>query len=113
MMTMPFGRHKGRPVAKLPSDYLVWLAGREDLRDPLRTAVLGELWQRIGIQPPPPPREIPPDLAAVAEEIITAGLRALACVHHPDAGGSDETMAAVNLAAEALRDHVREVAGAA
>jgi hypothetical protein len=40
------------------------------------------------------------------EEIITAGVRWLSKRHHPDAGGSEDKMAAINAAADALRRRV-------
>jgi hypothetical protein len=38
-LLMPFGKHKGLPVAELPVDYLGFLAGLDNLREPLRSAV--------------------------------------------------------------------------
>ena len=43
MIRMPFGRYRGRPIIDVPMDYLAWLAGNVELREPLRTAVLTRL----------------------------------------------------------------------
>ncbi len=44
---MPFGRHRGCPIARLPDHYLRWLSGLE-LRPWLRAAVDAELRARAG-----------------------------------------------------------------
>jgi hypothetical protein len=36
---MPFGKHRGKPVAELPLGYLRWLVDNVDLREPLLSAV--------------------------------------------------------------------------
>ena len=51
METMPFGKHKGEPVAGLPSPYLVWLAGLDNLGPPLRKAVVAEIGFRLASVP--------------------------------------------------------------
>jgi hypothetical protein len=43
---MPFGKYKGTPLSAVPDDYLLWLAAREDLRDPLCSAIAHELQTR-------------------------------------------------------------------
>jgi hypothetical protein len=40
---MPFGKYRGLPLAHIPSEYLTWLSGFDDLRDPLKVAVAEEL----------------------------------------------------------------------
>lgn len=103
---MPFGKFRGVLLADLPDDYLTWLKGL-DLREPLRTAVETE-WStrhtRLGAT------QIDPEVRPMAEELLTAGYRNLAQRHHPDHGGSTQTMTLVNLAAEALRKLLREAA---
>lgn len=44
---MPFGKYKGSLLKDLPSDYLLWLGTRDDLRQPLLGAVLREMGRRI------------------------------------------------------------------
>jgi Putative quorum-sensing-regulated virulence factor len=105
---MPFGRYRGWPLDELPDDYLGWLFGLDDLREPLRSAVEGEWQARFGFAAAlvPLPREAVP----VADELVTAGYRALTRQHHPDAGGDHRTMTLVNAAAEWLRRQVRSAA---
>lgn len=44
---MPFGKHRGTPLAALPSEYLLWLGCLDDLRPPLLTHVLHEMGRRL------------------------------------------------------------------
>lgn len=45
-MRMPFGKFKGLELADLPDEYLDWLMGLVDLRDPLRMGVEQEAQRR-------------------------------------------------------------------
>jgi len=60
-MNMPFGRHKGTALAELPFDYLRWLVSLDDLREPLRSAVLDELEGRCHVVRSPLPGVPIPD----------------------------------------------------
>ena len=40
---MPFGKHKGVPLREIDDAYLLWLAGRSGLREPLRTYLRWEI----------------------------------------------------------------------
>lgn len=100
-LKMPFGKYKGLNVEVLPSHYLTWLAGLSDLREPLRSAVWAE-WRKRQIVAEPA-KALSSDVQRMAEEIVSAGYRRLAQVHHPDHGGDGELMTCLNLAAEALR----------
>lgn len=44
---MPFGKHRGTPLAELPSEYLLWLGCLDDLRQPLLKHVLHEMGRRL------------------------------------------------------------------
>lgn len=112
---MPFGRHRGQPLDEIDDGYLRWLVTIE-LRDWLRAAVEEELEARAGgssrrrqrQSPPPPTATVPVALRSTADELVTAGLRALTRKYHPDVtGGAHDRMVAANLAAEALRRVVR------
>jgi hypothetical protein len=103
-MKMPFGKHKGEPLAALPDGYLDWLV-TIDLRPRLRAAVWNEIRRREDAAAGraqgsssltcPEPR--------VARELVGAGLRSLARRYHPDAGGSHEDMIRVTACADWLR----------
>lgn len=105
-MRMPFGRYKGAALADLPDDYLAWLTGL-DLREPLKTGVATERRRRTA----PPSRDLPsmaPEVKTMALELVTVGYRRLAQTYHPDHdGGSNQTMTALNLAMEGLREWLR------
>lgn len=46
-MKMPFGKHKGTNVDKIPKDYLQWLLKECDLYTPLKTAVEEAFYPKI------------------------------------------------------------------
>jgi CHASE2 domain-containing sensor protein len=43
---MPFGKYRGRALMEIDEGYLIWLAGLEDLREPLKTYLARELEYR-------------------------------------------------------------------
>jgi hypothetical protein len=96
---MPFGRYRGQPLSALPSDYLQWLLTLDDLREPLRSSIRDEVARRSGARPDP----------RIVEDVIAAGQRSLAKRHHPDTGGSHESMLAVRQACEWLFERAREL----
>lgn len=102
--TMPFGKFKGVLLADLPEEYLSWLHSL-DLREPLKAAVEAEHRSRYGAHTDK--QGLTPDVRVMAQEIVTAGYRRLAQIHHPDHGGDGQTMTLLNLAAEALRGVLR------
>ena len=99
---MPFGKHKGREVSRLPESYLWWLRENITLRQPLKSAI-----ERILF----PPRDD-------KETIIIYGLdmkqiqktyRSLALKWHPDKlGGNTFAMAALNEFYEKLQEGLSE-----
>src|SRR5947207_10839575 len=105
--TMPFGRHKGRPLDQLPSDYIWWLVTL-DLRPPLRRHVALEYERRFGAAAAD--RSFPRDLRQVAHKVVTAGLHAVAKTAHPDAGGNSAVMRDVNVVVELLRRLIGDAA---
>jgi hypothetical protein len=79
---IPFGKYKGTLVGALPDDYLHWLATREDLRDPLRTAVMRECRVR-GQAPDTPPRAGRlPETQPRGFFVVAAGREAEAKAYH-------------------------------
>jgi hypothetical protein len=108
IMRMPFGKHRGQQLNKLPTSYLEWLLTLNKLRLPLRNAVNDVLESRryqSQVQAPTPSSEI----FVAAEDIVRAGYRHLSQQHHPDKGGDVERMKSVNLAAAWLRTNLRRL----
>lgn len=102
-MILPFGKYKGLNIADAPTAYLEWLAGWEPLREPLKGRVVEELKKRERTE-----SKISADIdTEMAHRIISSGVRQLAKIFHPDAGGDCEAMKKVNTTA----DRLREVAG--
>lgn len=56
---MPFGKHKGKPLRKVPSQYLDWLAEKTDLRGDLADAI--EEYKKAGKPAPASNPEPAPD----------------------------------------------------
>jgi uncharacterized protein (DUF3820 family) len=56
--TLPFGKHKNRPLPEVPSDYLLWMARTCRLSTGLRAAVGAELAHR-GLEVPSMPEPNP------------------------------------------------------
>jgi uncharacterized protein (DUF3820 family) len=54
MVSLPFGRHKGRPLPEVPGDYLQWLCRACRMSSGLRLTVRAELARR-GLEAPPMP----------------------------------------------------------
>lgn len=75
MNTMPFGKHRGKPLDLLPDDYLQWLVANIRLREPLGSAVRDEIERR---RPHQPKRLSSCPHPGVAVELIGSGLRTLA-----------------------------------
>jgi hypothetical protein len=105
---VPFGKFRGVGLADVPDDYLRWLHTLDDLREPLRSAVAKEYALRFEVAAGLP--SLSPEIRLMAQELVSAGYRALARLHHPDSGGFTQVMQQVNLAAEWLRAAVRGVA---
>ncbi len=127
---MPFGKHRGKRLQSIPTEYLVWLRDENDELDAaLRKEVLHELGRRDDVpasanEPPPPPPPEKKKKAAPAKDVAEAApvrnvspmgqslagnirmlYRTLAMKYHPDRGGSPDAMLALN----ALHDQVQEL----
>jgi hypothetical protein len=86
-MNMPFGKFKGVPVDELPEAYLTWLWSKVDLREPLRSAVARVLFPECG----------PVDEPAMPDkDLLRSVYRRMACKWHPDHGGTNAAMQALN-----------------
>lgn len=106
MRRMPFGKYRGVLIADLPDDYIAWLHGLDDLREPLRSAIREE-WVTRFEAPPPTRNDLSSELRGMVAEIISAGYRTLAKVHHPDTGGETRAMQLLGDAAAWLRAQAR------
>ena len=71
LRTMPFGKYKGQVLADIELDYLKWLADKDDLREPLASALKSELRKREILESVTPSEAA--DLQKVATAIIEAG----------------------------------------
>jgi Putative quorum-sensing-regulated virulence factor len=107
MSWMPSGKFKGYPIRELPHEYLAWLVEQDFVREPLVSRIRAEYDRRLYSQSPG--LIVNPE---IVEELVSAGLRALSKKHHPDVGGSHETMVAINATAEWLRQQARPLRSA-
>ncbi len=122
---MPFGKHRGKRLTAIPSEYLLWLRDENDNLDAeLRKAVEYELSRRDDVPKPgkaeEPPAAAPPGSAEAVPasrnmsplgQTLTGNVRMLfrnlALKYHPDRGGSAVAMEALN----ELHDQVQELLG--
>lgn len=88
---MPWGKHKGRPLADVPGSYLFWVLEEcESVDASLQRNIREELARRL---PKPPPSQ-PPSI--IDRSYILAWCRRAALACHPDHGGSVAAMKLVN-----------------
>lgn len=94
-MIISFGKHAGKDIKDVPTDYLDWLleSNERTIRE-----IKSELKRR---------EEQAEAKGSWMERVVTEGLRAMAKKHHPDAGGSTADMQEVTRAAEVLKDFAR------
>lgn len=104
-MKMPFGKYRGVELTDVPFEYLSWLIEQDFLREPLRT-LAEEEFDRRTYQPLTEPLPLPID-CAVAEELLSAGLRVLAKKYHPDLGGNAAEMVALNNCVDWFRSKLK------
>jgi hypothetical protein len=107
VITMPFGKHKGRPLCDIPTAYLAWVIRECESADWwLREAVEHELDRRIHDDGDASGGAGPNALAFVGS-VISRWWRKVALRYHPDRGGDTKVMQALNEAHCMLK----EVAG--
>jgi hypothetical protein len=103
---MPFGKHRGTPIDRLPLEYIDWLIDQDFLREPLRSTLEAEFERRAYSQ-----EQSEPDVdVSLIDELVSAGLRTLSKKYHPDLGGDHDLMVALNNCAEWLRQQARRIA---
>jgi uncharacterized protein (DUF3820 family) len=96
-LRMPWGRHKGKLLSEVPAPYLAWMLEECGLSTPIRRAVLAELarWfegQGLRVAVPVAGRASLVDPNAA----VMSAYRTLCLKYHPDRGGTNEAMAALN-----------------
>lgn len=98
-MKMPFGKHKGIEVHKLPNTYLQWLYYNVSINGTLLT----EVCYALGIEPDYVSNTKTHTDNEMVMSIIKSGFRELSKKLHPDVGGTDEQMKKLNSAHEYLK----------
>jgi Putative quorum-sensing-regulated virulence factor len=109
---MPFGKYRGKRLAKVPTDYLVWCRDScSTVTDELRALIVQELARREDLPPAeegaattsrgPTMSPLGQMLAGNARMLF----KNLAMKYHPDRGGSDVAMTALN----EFHDQVQEL----
>jgi hypothetical protein len=96
-MQMPFGKYHGADLEDIPDSYLEWLFGLEDLREPLRSAVILERAARR--------KDFYEGNVPDKQDRVRSAYRELSLKYHPDRhGGSHIAQCAINEFYERLRD---------
>jgi hypothetical protein len=119
MIRMPFGKHYGEPLCRVPSRYLAWVLRECWIIDPeLRSAIRDEVRRRTAnarqaagndgdaSQGPAGPGNNSGSMAVVSRtelrDIIRRWYRQLAFEYHPDRTQNREAAAAINVARDRL-----------
>jgi len=109
-MRMPFGKHRGEDIRKLPDDYIAWLYGkRGEWRPMLQAVVEAEFKRRYSPGEAGPSFVVPLKLRPTVDQILKKGRREMSKRSHPDVlkdGGVE--MVKVNRAYEILVKAVEE-----
>lgn len=84
---MPFGKYKGWSIEDIPTTYLVYGLEEFELPEELRNEFLFNLFVRL---------ELPFERLDISDFKIKGIYRELSKKYHPDKGGSDQAMAAIN-----------------
>jgi hypothetical protein len=109
---LSFGKHKGRPISEVPSDYLVWCLDNMDWLKPGEAKFNRTLWEVFRRR-----LNLPLDLPKIEDiqpeqtpQMVDEGLRrtlkqwyaGMSRRFHPDLGGSAKEMVVVNLCYDSL-----------
>jgi len=124
--TMPFGKHKGKPVSEIPESYLNWLIDNVEMRPSLCLAVYGALDQEPVIEKYEAKiRDLKQQVGQLEDEVIDsfrqrqrtpdnsvmfaqveAVRRQYAKRFHPDLGGDGEIMTIRNCVIDSVKESV-------
>jgi hypothetical protein len=97
--TMPWGKFKGKPLSAIDDAYLTWVLHEAEAAKPwLKQAVEAELSRRGCAEDPSP------GAVVHVKEIVRRWFREMSLKYHPDRGGSENAMRALNHAHERLRE---------
>jgi hypothetical protein len=100
-----FGKYEGMEVRELPDSYLAYILDYQKKNVVRESQLITEVEKEIDFRENAHLAEL-----SVAEQIITAGYKALAAKLHPDAGGDHDKMVELNASAEKLRHILLEEA---
>ncbi len=108
MMTMPFGKHKGKRLSEIPPGYLAWcLENIEDLDYWLRHEM--EIIVRAATPEAPKQLDVTQSVRSQMRETVKRWYRHASMRHHPDHGGTDERQRVVNECYEDLLSGVERL----
>jgi hypothetical protein len=121
-MQLNFGKYRGERLEDIPTSYLQWLATKSTNVDKsIRDAAVRELivrdvmprTERRRSQETKPSKlpDLPPVPLTMLSEIVAAGRRSLAFNSHPDRGGDQDRMKAINIGADWLERYVAQIMG--
>ena len=108
-MRMPWGKHRGQEIANLPASYLCWVLEECDNVNPfLRKEMREVLARRLDLESAVVTRYVTEEVRAGPqinlERAVSTWFRKLSLRWHPDRGGSDKAMQAINDAHDEIRE---------
>lgn len=95
-MEMPWGKFKGVPIYELEDSYLWWLYGRDVHDYFLGEEIEQEAHARWPLKFVQHITQVNPDIPPPFSGDVKAIFRRLAMKYHPDHGGNNQAMAAIN-----------------
>ena len=92
-MRMTFGKHRGEELGSIPHDYLLWVLENASACSPY---LREEIKRVLGIH------DSPKNEKPLTVNIVNEWFQKMTFQYHPDRGGSNDGMAAVNRGRELL-----------
>lgn len=84
--TMPFGKYKGEFIEEIPSNYLIYSLENFDVPTDLKDVIKFEICKRL---------DLDADISIFMDDVRSI-YKKLCKKHHPDVGGSNQAMQAIN-----------------